>query len=363
MNDRLWELLAKRWAGRITPEEKAELEQLLLEHPDHWIRAGLMEQTEWVLHPELPNDRLDEMTDRITGEEEKRSFEEERMGRPVVRLIHHWKWIAAAILILCVSSVAVLFSIHSRTKDTAAWQKVMTTPGMKTTFRLPDGTEIWMNAGSMVKYPKSFGGKSREVCLSGEAYFKVKHDAGRPFIIHTPDMNIKVLGTEFDVRAYPDEDFAETSLIKGAVEVTVNNGRGSRQIFLKPKQKVVVEKVSSQVSVIKENQVEQDHETPLPVLTAVQDVKVEPVKEVSGNIIPETAWQQNTLLFEDETLESLAKRLDMWYGVNIVIQDSSLAKQRFTGRADNVSLDKLLKILQMIKPFQYKMNDKEVVIK
>lgn len=363
MNDRLWELLARRWTGTITPEEKAELEQLLLEHPDHWIRAGLMQQTEWILHPELARDRLDKMTDKIIGVRENLVSDEKGSDRRVFFFRRYWKWMAAAVLLLCVSSAVMLFSFHFKTKDAIAWQKVITTPGMKTTFRLPDGTEIWMNAGSVLKYPKFFGNKVREVYLSGEAYFKVKHDAGRPFIIRTSDMNIKVLGTEFDIRAYPDEDFAETSLIKGAVEVTVNNGKENRQIFLKPKQKVVVEKISSDMNVVNENQKEQHHETSLPSLTAVQHVQIEPVKEVSGDIISETAWQQNTLLFEDETLESLAKQLDMWYGVNITIQDSSLAKQRFTGRADNVPLDKLLKILQMIKPFQYSINDKEVVIK
>lgn len=363
MNDRLWELLARRWTGKITPEEKTELEQLLLEHPDHWIRAGLMEQTEWKLRGELSKERLDVMVDKITGEKRRLTSDEKKSDHSITHLLRYWKWIAAAVLVFCVSGVGILFSFHSKTKNSIAWQKVITTPGMKTTFRLPDGTEIWMNAGSTLRYPKSFGNKIREVYLSGEAYFKVRHDAGRPFIIHTSDMNIKVLGTEFDVRAYPDESFAETSLIKGAVEVTVNSNKESRQFFLKPKQKVVVEKIATHINVINEKQKEQHNETSLPELAAVQDVKIEPVKEVSGNIIPETAWKQNTLLFEDETLESLANRLDLWYGVNIVIQDSSLAKQRFTGRADNVSLDKLLQILQMIKPFQYSINDKEVVIK
>ena len=196
--------------------------------------------------------------------------------------------------------------------------------------------------------------------MTGEIYFKVEHDAGRPFIIHTTDMDIKVLGTEVDVRAYKDENYSQTSLIKGAVAVTVNRDK-QQQIYLKPRQKIVVQNMSLKVEDVHHGTGK--NMTQPSADTIASEVLLEPIKVMDGNLIPETAWKENTLLFEDEPLESLAKRLERWYDIKIIITDSTLARQRFTGRADNVSLDKLLHILQIIKPFNYTMHNKELIIK
>jgi ferric-dicitrate binding protein FerR (iron transport regulator) len=363
MNDRLWELLAKYWSNKISPEEKVEMESILLDHPDHWLKTGLMQQINWGLHPLLARKRADKIADKIVGKTSDTDFlykDEQR-----VRTRHPlWKPAIAALLLLMIAGSLIFLWEKKSSSDTLVWQKVTTTNGMKTTLRLADGSELWMNAGSTLRYPENFNEKVREVYLTGEAYFKVKHDPNRPFIVHTSDMTVKVLGTEVDVRAYGDEDYFETSLIKGAVAVTVNEGKEQQQrIYLKPRQKLVVRKASLEIGNIDGGQASGEKKRSLTADTIADNVLLEPIKLVDGNLSPETAWKENTLLIENEPLQSLAKRLERWYGVKIVITDSSFAQQRFTGRADNVSLKKLLDILQMIKPFNYIINDKQVIIK
>jgi ferric-dicitrate binding protein FerR (iron transport regulator) len=366
MNDRLWELLAKYWTQRITSEEKTEMERMLLAHPDHWLRTGLMQQINWKLDPALSTRQADRIADRILGSVARKDADIAKEGGgkdPLRKILRHWKKAAAVLLVLMMGASLAYVWHGGHSGDHLRWQQVTTTNGMKTTLRLADGTKLWVNAGSTLRYPENFNEKTREVYLSGEAYFRVKHDPGRPFIIHTSDMDVKVLGTEFDVRAYSDEDYSETSLIKGAVEVSVNRDKQPQQIYLKPKQKIVVAKTSIEIKQIgdKNNGTAVTPSATIPD-SFTRNIKLEPIKVLRGNIIAETAWKENTLLFEDESLQSLARRMERWYGVKIIIRDPALAGQRFTGSGDNVSLDKLLRILQMIKPFHYLIHDQQVII-
>lgn len=361
MNERLWELLAKYYTNHLSMEEKVELEELLLEYPDNWLKAGLLQQLKWKLKPALPEEKKEIIIERIlrekgTGFEKGKKRGHFRYNRKKAR--------AGVLSVLCLITLAgmVLALRYAHlSKANGEWQQVSTANGMKSILHLPDGSEVWLNAGSTLRYNDHFDKEKREVYLEGEAYFMVKHNAARPFIVHAANMNIKVLGTEFDVKAYPDENISETSLIKGSVEVIVSQHGQNQKIYLKPDQKVVINKVQSELPDIKNKG--QHRVKPLELIDTVSaSVILRSLKKVD-NIIPETAWKENMLVFEDEPLSSLAQRLDRWYGVNIMIEDSVLAQQHFTGRADNVSLEKLLKILQMIKPFQYMIQDKEVIIK
>lgn len=229
--------------------------------------------------------------------------------------------------------------------------------GMKTTMRLADGSELWLNGASSLRYPESFNEKSREVYLSGEAFFRIAPNASKPFLIHTPHMDIRVLGTEFDVRAYPDDRFSETSLISGAVEVVVNRGTQKQQIYLKPAQKIIVRPFASGHAGGGTGE-----EAFLPDGQTGRDVVLEPVRALDGGLTAETAWKDNTFWFGDEPFGSLARRIERWYGVRVVIRDSVLARYRFSGRADNLSLEGLLQMLEQSHPFSYEEGEREVVI-
>lgn len=353
MNDRFWELLGKYWSDQINSEEKAELEQLLLNHPDHWLKTGMIDQLDWKLNPVLSEEQLDKITQRVINR--RKNF----LGgkrKPERKKIVLWQLAAAVFIVLFAGFWIARWEIH-KPKDGLVWKEAATTNGMRTKLRLADGTELWLNTGSVLRYPDNFNNKAREVYLSGEAYFEVVHNPARPFIIHTQNMDVKVLGTVLDVRAYKDEDWSTTTLISGAVEVALRKNE-QKKIMLRPHQKIEIHKDAVELK----GTSYQMANASLDSVALDKGVVLAPVA-VKDNVIPEVAWKQNIFLFDNETLQSLTRRLEKWYGVSIIIEDSTLAQERFTGRADNISLEKLLGILQLLKPFHYEMHDKDIVIK
>jgi transmembrane sensor len=181
---------------------------------------------------------------------------------------------------------------------------------------LSDGTKVWLNAASSIRYPVCFSGKERRVAVVGEAYLEVAKDAAHPFIVTTRQSNITVLGTSFDVKAYPDEPADKTSLVEGLVKVSLawapfpasagssvrpGSAAGSGDVLLRPGAQVVVE--------------------------AGQGIRVG-----TANLEEALAWKNGLFVFQSECLESITRKLSRWYNVDIVFNDNTLKNIRFTGR-------------------------------
>jgi len=169
-----------------------------------------------------------------------------------------------------------------------------------------------------------------------------------------------VLGTAFNVRAYEDEAFSETSLISGAVEVTVKEEGQYRKVRLTPSQKLVLHSKA-----LHEQEIDEQQAAPLPKTGKSlhdMDMELDSLAKLDSNLTVETAWMQNKLVFRDETFASLARRLERWYGVKVIIRDPQLATLRFTGQAENISLEKLLLFLQEIQTFNYTAHDNTIII-
>lgn len=358
MTNRLWELLALYWHKNITDEEKAELEQLLLEHPEVWLKSGLMDQLSFSKKPVMDDEAVTAWADKV-------SLEIERMESAPVMLEQEQPAakrqplrMALFSLLFLLAATCLFFIYRQWVGMPDAYKLVTTDAGMKTRIRLADGSVVWLNAGSSLKYPVKFDKQVREVSLSGEGYFDVQQHAGKPFIIHTEKMDIRVLGTAFNVRSYKGEGFAETALISGAVEISVNQVGKIGRIILKPNQKLVV-------SDIKDIKTKNDNTTIIKQSgnIIVERKTLSAIASLDSGQVAETAWVRNRFIFENETLEFISRRLERWYGVTIIIQDPRLSTLRFTGRADNLSLERLLTILQEIQPFNYSMADDTVIIK
>jgi ferric-dicitrate binding protein FerR (iron transport regulator) len=214
---------------------------------------------------------------------------------------------------------------------------------------LSDSTVVWLNADSKLSYPEHFGNHSRDITLSGEAYFEVKHDASRPFTVHTRNIDIRVLGTVFDVKAYPHDQKVETSLIHGLVRVTIHNGKKSgQQVILHPNQKFVLP-----------NSPEADG--------GQANFAVEPQKmvmEAPGlQLAKETGWRNNSLSFENEQFSELVPRLERWFDIKVVVQKPEMNNLRFTGTLDNASLETVMQALMLSAHFNYrKEGDHTIVI-
>jgi ferric-dicitrate binding protein FerR (iron transport regulator) len=147
--------------------------------------------------------------------------------------------IAAGFLLPITVGVLTYFLMNNfKRTDNQGMNEISVPLGSKTTLVLGDGTKIWLNSGSKLKYPQKFQGNFREVTLTGEAFFDVAKDAYKPFIVKTSALNIKVLGTTFNVKSYPEEGTIETTLVKGAVTITQNNlSQQKEAIYLKPNQR------------------------------------------------------------------------------------------------------------------------------
>jgi transmembrane sensor len=235
---------------------------------------------------------------------------------------------------------------------------ISTKPGSKTQVKLPDGTVVYLNADSKLSYPDNFLGNTREVTLEGEAFFEVTANKAKPFIIHSKTMDIKVLGTVFNVKAYPLENTAEASLIKGAIEITLKNRRNEK-IMLKPNEKITV---SNQPAPVPKNLPVPENKTvkfeePLPIISVDQLVP-----DKNEHIIREIGWTKNKLMFRNETLESMIVTMERWYGRDIEIRTEKLKEKRFTANFTGESFMQVLIALQASSGFNIKRENNLIII-
>ena len=193
---------------------------------------------------------------------------------------------------------------------------------------LADGTKVWLNSASRLIYPQSFMGKERRVVLSGEAFFDVAHDAERPFIVETSRMNVKVLGTRFNVNDYDDNEEVSTTLVNGSVEIF----SGGQQAF---------RLVPGEQAYGKENELEK--------------------REVNVRLY--TSWIDGKFLFNNTELEEIAKQISRWYDVEIFFSSENVKKVRFTGAIVKFKpLDDLVRMIESTSQVRFSVKGKTIVI-
>lgn len=225
-------------------------------------------------------------------------------------------------------------------------------PGEKKLFQLPDGSQIHLNSGSSVEVIKGFNEITREIILEGEAFFEIVHNEKRPFIIHTKWMDVRVLGTVFNVKAYPSDLAAETSLISGSIEVVVKNHE-NKKVILKPHEKLTVLTQSPDQS---------------PGVNQQRVPKA--LKPVEFTVTPfdssllEISWMKNQLVFENETFEHIASELERNYNIQIVFENEEIKHHRYTATFDKKTILQILDALKLSRSFNYEViNDQKIVIR
>ena len=236
--------------------------------------------------------------------------------------------------------------------------------GSKTTIELPDSSVVVLNSGSTLSYPDKFETESRTVMLVGEAFFEVKKNSKRPFYVKTKDVTIRVLGTKFNVKSYPDENTSETTLVSGSVEI-LQNSQGNKNvadpIFLKPNQKAIFTRTTGLTELKdlnKEQTKEKIHaesEIPNQLITKIADQDQE---ETDLDI----AWKNNKLILNNDRFGDIIKILERWYNVDITLQNPALADVRFSAKFDKESIADVLNALKIIEPFHYDINKNVVTI-
>lgn len=231
---------------------------------------------------------------------------------------------AAVITLLVVSSSILTYWYvwNSLQQDLSAniMNTLYTPAGQRAQLVLQDGTEVWLNAKSKLVYPAQFVGKERRVTVEGEAFFNVAKNPSKPFIVSTQDVDMKVLGTQFNVFCYPDAGYIQTSLLEGSVKVFFPD-KENEGVILKPDQQVTVSQGEMHVSPI--------------------------------NLEDHFLWREGIYAFENEPLIEILKKMELYYDVRIVVKDTSLFNDTYTGKfRQRDSLDDVFRVLQQIRRFK-----------
>lgn len=229
--------------------------------------------------------------------------------------------------------------------------------GAKTKLQLPDGSQVWVNSDSKLSYPETFQGSQRDVYLEGEAYFDVVKDPKHPFIVHTSGIDVRVLGTAFNVKAYEAEPTIEATLVHGMIEVTKINEPTAPKVILKHHEKLIYNKFVHTTGNEKLPENNSPQNSTKPAITIAQIAKQTP-----DSAFLETAWVYNRLRFEDERMDELAMKMERWFDVNIRIDNDKLKAYRLTGSFENETIEDALKAMQYLVSFKYSIENRNVVI-
>ncbi len=322
-------ILAKRYLnGTATTEEKERLNQ--------WyeaIHTGGIEE-------------VDSTGDETEAQVKQRIFEniQKRMNAggadTIVAAPKHnvkqlWLKLASVAAVLAVVCYAIWPSVKIAVSERD--RKVINVPTNRVLhIMLPDSSKVWLNAGTEFRYPKSFNGKNRVVELvKGRAFFDIKHQSKHPFIVKTPNMNITVLGTSFDVNTDEKACMTSVSVVTGKVGITMANNKLKRAaVMLLPQQQAVL-------------------------CYADNKLVTQPIHEPAIN-----AWCKNNFVFEQEKLANVFSALEKEYNTKITVENKKLLDERISIKLGNQHLDTIMEILSFTKHFKYQIaNDSTVVVK
>ncbi|HMR82007.1 MAG TPA: FecR family protein [Niabella sp.] len=338
MAPRFWNILGRRLTGEITLEELQELEEMLQQDPELYSIVELHDQYFY-----CPNEDASDQEDEswlkqqhILAQHFPEDFNEQQPASNKLknkrrRILYYF---AAACTLLAVFALQLF-----RTSDRDIQNTLLSTNTSDITVNiLPDGSKVWLNKNSRIKYDEKFGITNRDIHLTGEGFFDVKHMNELPMIVHAGKVKIKVLGTAFNVKYAAGTGKVETSLIRGRVELY----NGEDKLILQPNDKVVID----------ENLVpEKEH-------IVFKKLNVEP----KSGLIPEIAWINNRIVFNEEPFEEVAKKIEEKYNVKIIIEDKELKNEKFTGSFYDETLDIVLTALQLAYDFNYSKSQDKIII-
>jgi ferric-dicitrate binding protein FerR (iron transport regulator) len=241
-----------------------------------------------------------------------------------------WSRVAAVLAVGLL--IANLLVQNFKTEDPVYFTSIAPLGSVAQTL-LPDGTMIYLNSGSEIKYDVITNEKQRDVYINGEAWFDVEKDKNRPFVVHTPYYDVKVLGTQFNVSTYEDEESVITTLEEGSIQViTSEKLKLKEDILLKPGEQLVYNKAEQKIYKTK----------------------------VDTRLF--TSWRNNKLIFLDMNFGELVKLLERKYGVEINVVDNSILEEHYSGTIKNETILEILNVIQYTHPIKYKVEGQKIII-
>lgn len=311
-HDSHWEKIAAKLHGELNHKEEVEFNQIMSDN-DNLLEFEKVQQ----IHEKLIK------IGSISTNEKVKSWPKVENGIRTYQL----RWIKVAMKYAAI--IVVAFIAGNLLKPSAPidkeirYSEISVPFGQMSQLTLSDGTKIWLNSGTTLRYPERFAENSRSISVEGEAYFEVAKMPDKPFTVNTADMKVVVLGTSFNISAYPEDAATSVTLVEG--KVTIQNSAGICIARLNPGQMVIKNKTETNI--------------------AIQNV------ETSFY----SAWIEGKIFFDDESLDQIAVKLERWFNVEIAFSDEHLKSLRFTGTIlKNKPVDQIMQALELLSPISFK---------
>lgn len=315
------ELLASYFSGVLTGDEGKKLEDWKAASAENreifknaekvWKSLNLLQEMRGY-NVSLALSNIHNRTEQLSGHSQK-SF------------LFYWQRIAAVLLLpLLISGIIYFLQAKHTSNNSAVWQTITTPPGVKSHVQLPDGTSVWLNSGTSLSYPSSFSDGTRNIKLLGEAFFDVAEDKKHPFVVELGKISIEVLGTKFNAINYEQEGQAEVVLASGKVKLFENNNGKRRQISeMIPGQQAIYLKQGNTIF--------------------LKDVDIG--KHIS--------WIDGRLIFRDDSMDEVVRKLDRWFNVQIEIADPNIGSYIYTATFQGETIEQILSLIKRTSPVEY----------
>ena len=312
-------LILRLLSNKITLKEGELLDKWLSENPENKKYLGQMINLWQSSQPAFNPQEIDveKATEAIQQRLSERNTNRKKKH---VSLFVWWQRIAAVLFIPMLLLMGYLLKQDTDFNPQVAYQEVYSPYGIRSRINLPDGSSVWLNSGSQLRYPVDFKSGSRNIFLSGEAYFEVKSDKKNPFVVNTNQLRVEATGTAFNVEAYANDTIAAVTLVHGKVDVNIN---GRRKIDLQPNQRVSFNNNSNKY-----------------LLTNTDTFKW-------------IAWKDGILAFRNDRLDYVFKKIGLMYNVDIAVKDKEIASHLYRATFDGESLDEILNLLRLSAPIKY----------
>lgn len=285
---------------------------------------------------------------------------EERVSLPTKT---SWrKWFAAAAILLALATFSYWWisgpeRTYNQTVANIKQKVIKTNKGEKKQFTLMDGTIVTLNSASELRISKTFNQEDRRVTLKGEGYFEVAKNAEKPFYVETQDFDIRVLGTVFNVKSYPEDKESEAFLLEGLIEMQ-SKDKNSNAILIKPNQRVSIGRGNKQQQSTKQ---QQQHNR-LKGIPAKEILIHELQDDLPADEIADIAWKNGRLVMTDQDFLEVKQLLERWYNVEIELNDADLDTYRFTATFSKENIQQALEALQKVQPFKFKLYGEKITI-
>ncbi len=340
-----WNLLGKVIAGEATPIERQQFDDWLAAHPDQQPIVANLRQF-W-LTPVAKTDTADQTVAKAFERLQERIHGKTAPTKSSVRPLWSWQpwagWATAASVALVVGFIS--WQQWRPTTVARPLVEQVNPKGTRSQIHLADGSTVWLNADSHLSYPKTFTGSVREVSLEGEAFFTVTHNPKQPFVVRLKTGSVRVLGTSFNVRAYPGDSTVETAVVTGRVAFIPKVGSPRRTGRDQP---------TSPAS---------DTLFLLPNSKAIQSLTRHSVVARPTVAANQIAWTESRLVFRNTPMGEVAKTLERWYGTPVTLEGESLRQCPLTGTFQNQSLQEVMSLIAMTNQFHYELTASRVTIK